>query len=218
LERSFVRVITVNPMQPRPDRVAAAVECLAAGQIASLPTETFYGLAADSANPEALRKVNRLKQKEADSPIMLLMSERTQVSAVADTVPEQFDQLAQMFWPGPLTLVIPAAPSLPREVSGGRGSVAVRVPGLAFPRLLARELGRPISGVSANLHGQRPCREAADVAAIFPRGVDVILDGGPTQGGRPSTILDLTGDRPTIVREGILPASSLEPFLPRLRL
>ena len=212
-----MRVITVNPMQPRPDRLAAAVACLAEGQIASLPTETFYGLAADSANAEALQKLNRLKRKDADSPILLLMSERGQVSAVADRLPEQFEHLAQMFWPGPLTLVIPVAPGVPLEVSGGKGTVAVRVPGLAFPRRLARELGRPITGISANLHGRPPCREAADVAAIFPSGVDVILDGGPTQGGRPSTILDLTADRPTILREGILPASSLEPFLPGLR-
>jgi L-threonylcarbamoyladenylate synthase len=95
--------------------------------------------------------------------------------------------------------------------------VAVRVPGLALPRHLARALGRPITGVSANLHQQRPCRTAADVAGIFPEGVAVILDGGPTQGGAPSTIVDLTGERPSVLREGILPSSSLAPFLPDLQ-
>jgi len=209
-----LRVITVNPMEPRPERLALAVAALEAGQVAALPTETFYGLAADSANPAALREVNRLKQKDDDSPILLLMSERAQVSTVADTVPAHFDELAQLFWPGPLTLVIPASSSLPREIAGGRGTVAVRVPGLALPRRLARDLGRPITGVSANLQGESPCRTAADVAAVFDKGIDVILDGGPTQGGAPSTILDLTGEKPRVLREGILPSVSLSPYLP----
>jgi tRNA threonylcarbamoyl adenosine modification protein (Sua5/YciO/YrdC/YwlC family) len=212
-----VRVITVNPMQPRPERVAAAVAALEAGKVTALPTETFYGLAVDCANAEAMLALNRLKRKGEDEPLLLMMEGPGQVSTVADAVPPKFEELAQLFWPGPLTLVIPASPRLPAEVSGGRGTVAVRVPGLALPRHLARALGRPITGVSANLYGQRPCRTAADVAGIFPEGVAVILDGGPTQGGAPSTIVDLTGERPTVLREGILPSSSLSTFLPDLQ-
>jgi L-threonylcarbamoyladenylate synthase len=121
-----------------------------------------------------------------------------------------------MFWPGPLTLVVPASPGVCDEITGGLGTVAVRVPGLALPRRLARELGRPITGVSANLVGHPPCRTAADVARVFPEGVDLILDGGPTPGGAPSTILDLTTDRPTLLREGILPRSALATYLPDL--
>jgi tRNA threonylcarbamoyl adenosine modification protein (Sua5/YciO/YrdC/YwlC family) len=213
----IVRVITVNPMQPRPDRVAAAAAVLEAGQTAALPTETFYGLAVDCSNAEALLALNRLKRKPENSPLLLLMGEPSQVVEVADSVPPKFEELAQLFWPGPLTLVIPASPRLPAEVSGGLGTVAVRVPGLALPRHLARALGKPVTGVSANLHGQRPCRTAADVAAIFPDGVEVILDGGPSQGGAPSTIIDLTREPPMVLREGILPSSSLSPFLPDLR-
>lgn len=204
-------------MQPRPERVAAAVAALEAGQVAALPTETFYGLAVDCGNAEAMLGLNRLKRKCETAPMLLMMEGPGQVSTVADAVPPKFEELAQLFWPGPLTLVISASPRLPAEVSGGRGTVAVRVPGLALPRHLARALGRPITGVSANLHGQRPCRTAADVAGIFPEGVAVILDGGPTQGGAPSTIVDLTGERPTLLREGILPSSSLAPFLPDLQ-
>ena len=103
-----------------------------------------------------------------------------------------------------------------REVSGGRGTVAVRVPGLALPRRLARALGRPITGISANLHGLPPCRTARDVADAFPEGIAMILDGGTTQGGAPSTIVDLTGERPKLLREGVLPSFSLKPFLPDL--
>jgi L-threonylcarbamoyladenylate synthase len=203
-------------MKPRPERLAIAAEALLAGRIAALPTETFYGLAADSGNPDALLAVNRLKRKDEDSPVLLLMADRGQVEAVADQVPRYFEKLAQMFWPGPLTLVVPASSRIPREVSGGRNTVAVRVPGLTLPRRLAREVGRPISGVSANLYGEPPCRTAADVAAAFPEGLGVILDGGSTPGGAPSTIVDLAADPPRVLREGILPSSSLSPFLPDL--
>lgn len=211
-----MEVISINPTHPRPDRLARAVEFLRRGEVAVLPTETFYGLAVDCANAEALRAVNRLKQKPEDAPILLLMSEPEQVSEVADSVPSRFDELVRRFWPGPLTLVIRASERLPREVSGGAGTVAVRVPGLAFPRRLARELGRPISGVSANRHGEPPCRTAAEVAKTFPEGVSVVLDGGTTPGGRPSTIVDLTGERPRMIRAGLLPRASLSSFLPDL--
>jgi len=182
--------------------------------IVALPTETFYGLAADCADAAALRQLNRLKNKEEDSPILLLAADRDQAARVAASLPEFFEELARSFWPGPLTLVIPAASHLPSEISGGRGTVAVRVPGLALPRDLARALGRPVTGISANFHGRPPCRTAGEVSAAFSEGVSMILDGGTTQGGAPSTILDLTGQRPRLLREGVLPAFSLHPFLP----
>jgi L-threonylcarbamoyladenylate synthase len=203
-------------MVPREDRLAAVVETLKTGGVAAVPTETFYGLAADSFNASALARLNELKRKDANTPILLLMSDRSQVTTVAENVPPVFDELAELFWPGPLTLVIPASPSLPSEVSGGRGTVAVRVPGLAVPRRLAAALGRPVTGISANLHREPPCRTAAEVAAVFPAGVDLILDGGPTRGGRSSTVLDLTGERPCLLRDGLLPSSSLSAFLPDL--
>jgi L-threonylcarbamoyladenylate synthase len=203
-------------MHPREERLAEAVKILKAAGVVALPTETFYGLAADCGNARALRLLNELKQKEEDAPILLLMADSSQVTEIAGPLPDRFEELARSFWPGPLTLVIPAAPSLPREVSGGRGTVAVRVPGLALPRRLSRALGRPITGISANLTGQPPCRTAQDVADSFETGIAMILDGGTTQGGAPSTIVDLTGDRPGILREGVLPSFSLRPFLPDL--
>ena len=94
--------------------------------------------------------------------------------------------------------------------------MAVRVPGLALPRRLAAALGRPITGPSANRHRQPACRTALEVAEVFGDEIDLVLDGGPTAAGKPSTILDLTGAEPRILREGLLPASSLQPFLPEL--
>jgi L-threonylcarbamoyladenylate synthase len=211
-----LRVLTVNPTDPREDRLAEAVTTLEAGGLVALPTETLYGLAADAFNTEAVLRINRIKEKSTGAPILLLMADPSQVDAVATHVPHRFHELTQLFWPGPLTLVIPATDQVPRAVTGGTGTVAVRVPGLALPRRLARALGRPITGPSANLHGQPPCRTALEVAAAFGEALDMVLDGGPTAAGKASTILDLTGAEPRILREGLLPASSLQPFLPEL--
>jgi tRNA threonylcarbamoyl adenosine modification protein (Sua5/YciO/YrdC/YwlC family) len=212
-----VRIVTVNPTEPREDRLTEAVEAIEAGSVLALPTETFYGLAADAFNAEALVRLNRLKDKPTDSPLLLLIAEPSQVSTVAESVPELFHELTQLFWPGPLTLVVRASENVPHEVTGGRAGVAVRVPGLALPRRIARKLGRPITGISANLYGRPPCRTALEVAETFGEELDMVLDGGPTAAGKSSTILDLTGAEPRVLREGLLPTTSLQPFLPDLK-
>jgi len=208
-----VRVLPIEPTNPRSDRVAEAVQILAAGGVVALPTETFYGLAVDAFHRAALCKINVLKGKPARSPILLLLADPGQVESVAARLPVRFAELAGAFWPGPLTLVIPASRDVPDEVTGGTGTVAVRVPGLALPRHIARELGRPITGPSANRTADAPCRTAADVARAFGDGIDAILDGGSTNAGAPSTIVDLCGARPRVVREGLLAAATLAPFL-----
>lgn len=209
-------VSTIDPTRPREDRLDDVARRLTSGAVLALPTETFYGLCADSAHADALARVNRLKDKPESSPILLLAADAAQVAAVAATLPAAFAALVQAFWPGPLTLVLPAAPGLAPQITGGRNGVAVRVPGLAFPRAVAQRLGRPIAGVSANRHGEPPCRTAAEVAQTFPEGLDGIVDGGPTGGGAPSTIVDLTGARPRLQRDGLLPRRALLPFLPEL--
>jgi L-threonylcarbamoyladenylate synthase len=208
-----LRVLPVNPASPRDDKLSEAVDVLAAGGVVALPTETFYGLAADAFHAAALQRVNALKGKTAADPILLLLSGREQAAQVTDEVPELFDGLAARFWPGPLTLVVPAASRVPPEVTAGSGTVAVRVPGLGLPRVLAGAFGRPISGVSANRTMRTPCRTAGEVAAAFGEGLEMILDGGPAHGGAPSTILDLCVSPPRVVREGLLPLTALRPFL-----
>lgn len=217
MEKTRLRIVSVNPDQPREDRLAVGLDALASGALVALPTETVYGLAADSGNPEALRRVNRVKRKAANEPLLLLLGGRGQARDVARPLPPQFDALADMFWPGPLTLVVPAADGLDPAVSGGRGTVALRVPGLDLPRRLARALGRPITGVSANLHGEPACRTATEVAAALADEVDLILDGGPTAGGAPSTIVDLSGSTPRVLRVGLVPEYAIRSFLPELQ-
>jgi len=208
-----LRIVHVSPEAPREDRLEAAKDVLDRGGVIALPTETFYGLAASAFDADALARVNRLKGKSEDSPVLLLLADTAQASRVASNLSDRFYSLAERFWPGPLTLLVPASAELPPEVSGGRGTVALRVPGLVLPRRLAARLGHPFSGVSANRTGDPPGRNAADVVRAFPEGLEMVLDGGASRGGAPSTILDLTVDSPRIVRKGLLPASALEPFL-----
>jgi len=211
------RFLMLNPEEPREDRLRQATAVLEAGEILSLPTETFYGLSVDAFDVEACGKVNDIKGKPRGSPMLLLLSGAEQIGMVACNLPASFASMAEMFWPGPLSLVVPAGPDVPAGVTGGLGTVGVRVPGLALPRMLAAALGRPITGVSANRMGRPPCRTAAEVAQVFPAGVAMILDGGPSTGGAPSTVLDLAGPYPRILREGAIPISALRPFLSDLR-
>lgn len=203
----------MDPAKPRDSTLCEATELLRDDGVIALPTETLYGLAADGLSPTALARVNRLKRKPQDAPVLLLLAGAEQIATLSDRVPELFLQLAERFWPGPLTLVVPAREGLPPQITQ-RGTVAVRVPGLTLPRQIAARLGGPISGVSANRSGAAPCRRALDVAEVFGNEIDLILDGGPTPAGAPSTILDLSGPRPRLVRDGVVPLSALQPFLP----
>jgi L-threonylcarbamoyladenylate synthase len=209
-----VRIANVDPQNPRQERLEDAAQVLAGGGVVAIPTETFYGLAADVRNPDALRRVNALKGKAPDAALLLLLGSVEQVRAVAGELPPLFDTLAERFWPGPLTLVVPAAAGSRSAPVGRGGTVAVRVPGLALSRRLAAVLGSPICGPSANRHGEPPCRTAAEVAEIFEEELDLLLDGGPTTGGAPSTILDLSGETPRILREGLVGMAALQTYLP----
>jgi len=208
-----MKTVSVDPHEPAEDVIRQAAELLESGGICGLPTETFYGLAVDPFNPEALVRLNELKGKVKGEPVLLLAADIAQVTHVAGTGSRLFRVLAREFWPGPLTLVLPMLDETPDEIAPGRHTVAVRVPGLELPRLLAARLGRPISGVSANLHDQPPCHEAAEVAKLFPDELGLVLDGGNAPGNAPSSILDLTGAQAKLLREGAITADTLERFL-----
>ena len=211
-----MQVISVNPREPKPARTEAAVEVLRGGGVVALPTETFYGLAVDSSQGAAVAQLNRLKSKHGDSPVLLLAADMAQVERVSGATPPTLALLARAFWPGPLTLVLRAAQGLSSQITASRGTVAVRVPGIALPRMLAAALGHPVTGVSANLHERRPPRTAAEVAESFAAGIDLLLDGGPTPGGAPSTLVDLTTPKPCILRAGIVPETALRNIVPDL--
>ena len=197
-------------------RVAAELQ---AGGIVAIPTETVYGLAADARSPAAVRKVFLAKGRPADHPLIVHVAEAGDLSEWARGVPDEAFLLAEAFWPGPLTLVLPRNPSVPPEVTGGRDSVAVRMPSHPVASEVIRTFGRGIAAPSANRFGRVSPTTAADVIDELGSAVDLIVDGGPCQIGVESTVVELGSGSGTpgvtILRPGGVTARDLEEVLGR---
>jgi L-threonylcarbamoyladenylate synthase len=180
--------------------------------VIALPTDTVYGLAAHSNLPAAITRLYELKSRPRDKAIPLLLSGMQDVHAVAREVPAIARQLAERFWPGPLTLVLRRAPVVLDAVTAGYDTVAVRVPAHEVVLQLISVVGAPLAATSANLSGDREAMTAAEVQAIFGGRVKWILDGGRCRGGIPSTVVDVTVAPAIIRRRGAL-AGEIEAFL-----
>jgi L-threonylcarbamoyladenylate synthase len=192
------------------DQIDAAVVALAAGSVVAFPTETFYGLGADPRSPSALRRVLRIKGRgEGDKPLLLLVSSIDQLAPWVGDLPRDFDRLAARFWPGPLTLVLPAAPALPPSLVGPGGGVAMRITSHPLARRLIDAWGGALTGTSANRSGAPPAADAVAVGTALGPLLGAIVDGGSTPGGQPSSLLDLCGPTPRLLREGAVTAAAL---------
>lgn len=186
---------------------------LRAGAVVAFPTDTLYGLGADAWNRAAVARVFAIKGREATQAIPLVAADRAQVEAALGMLPPLGRALADAFWPGPLSLVVPAPPDLPRELLGGGSTVAVRVPAHAVARGLAARLGRPLTATSANRSQAPPARDAGEVERELGADLDGIVDAGPAPGGPPSTLVDVTGATPRLVRAGAVPWERVVQFL-----
>lgn len=192
----------MDPRQPALGDLAAAARVLWEGGLVAFPTETFYGLGANALDPEAVARVFRAKGRPADKPLLVLVDSLAMATEVAAEIPRRARELIARYWPGPLTLILPARPGVPAALTAGTGTVGVRVPGHPLALALVRAAALPITAPSANPHGGRSPRTAAEVVAAIGARVDLVLDGGPTPGGLPSTVLDVTVAPPRIVRAG----------------
>ena len=187
-------------------RIAAAT--LARGGVLAIPTDTLYGLAADALNPDAVDRVYAAKGRPADMPLPVLVSgweQALQVAVVSHDSELLARRLAENYWPGSLTMVLPAAPGLPERLTAGRDTVAVRMPGHPVPLALAEALGRPITGTSANRSGEPDITDPEDLRRILAPRVDGIIVCGPQPVGGASTIVAITGGDISLLREGVLP-------------
>lgn len=191
-------------IRPDDEGLELALKALREGKVIALPTETFYGLAVDPMNEEALKRLYALKRRPWEKPVLLLLGNEEQLFQVVARLPKLAKALMARFWPGPLTLVLPAREGLPRALTGGKGRVAVRLSSHPVPRLLARRYGRPVTGTSANPSGHPPARTAKEVAERLPE-VDLILEGEPPQGLSPSTIVEVEEEEVFLLREGEIP-------------
>ncbi len=193
-----------------PRTMESATRILRDGGVVAFPTDTVYGLGAHALLEPAVARIFRVKGRPAHLPLPLLLADISEMSSVAEGVPPLAWRLAARFWPGGLTLVLPRASRVPALVSGGASSIAVRVPAHPVPRALVRSLGAPIIGTSANLSTHPSPVTARQVEEQLGDAVDLIIDGGPCPGGVESTVLDLTGADPVILREGAVSRRELE--------
>jgi L-threonylcarbamoyladenylate synthase len=185
-------------------RVAAAADVLRRGGLVAYPTETFYGLGALAGDASALARLAAAKLRPEGKPLPLLAADLAQVEDVAELSPAARG-LAAHFWPGPLTLVVPARPGLDPAITAGSGTVGIRVPGSEVARALAAAAGGAIVSTSANLSGEPPPCAAEALSPALRARLDGVLDGGATPGGLPSTVVVLDAAGPRLVRAGAVP-------------
>lgn len=185
--------------------LARAASVLRDGGLIAYPTETFYGIGTDPRCDRAVDGLFRAKGRPSTLQIPLIAASLDQLVAVTGGLPALVGPLAERFWPGPLTLVIPAWEGLSVAIHRGQKTVAVRVPGHPVARSLCDAFGYPMTSTSANRSGEVPPTDADAVAASFCESLDLLLDGGRTPGGQPSTIVDVTGGVPRLVRPGATP-------------
>jgi L-threonylcarbamoyladenylate synthase len=199
-----------NIASPSAASIARAAELLRAGEVIGLPTETVYGLAGDALNPSALARIFETKQRPLFDPLILHAAEAAGAFALAERVPESARRCAEKFWPGPLTLVLPKKSIVPDLATSGLPGVALRVPSHPVAQALLRAFGGPLAAPSANRFGRISPTDAEAVRAELGDSVALILDGGPCTIGIESSVLDLSGDTPVLLRAGGVPLEELE--------
>jgi L-threonylcarbamoyladenylate synthase len=208
-----VRIVRVNAAEPDPAIVAQVVAILRDGGVVVLPTDTVYGLVAAVSRADALERLHVLKERPSDKGFILLVADWVGVRSVTSHLPPVARRLGAKYWPGPLTLVLPAQQGLPPAVSARGATVAVRIPDDPLLQAVLRELKGALAAPSANRAGEDPATTAAAAAAAFGNRIDLVVDGGPAPVRCPSTIVSAEGKLGKILREGPLaiPADDLHP-------
>lgn len=203
-------IIRVDPGEARAPR--RAVEALQQGQVVVFPTDTLYGLGCRIDDDASVRRIFEIKGRPLSEAMPVLLADPAQLEHCARSVTAAARRLTRRFWPGPLTLVFLRSDSISPLVAGGGDTVALRVPNHPVPRALARAIGVPIVGTSANSHGMPAPLTAQQVVYDLGDRVDLVLDGGRVPLGRPSTVVDVTTEMPRLVREGVIPADQLRDY------
>jgi L-threonylcarbamoyladenylate synthase len=207
------RILKTDTQENLQIAIKEAKDVILAGGVVAVPTESFYGLAVSAKDEGALHRLMAVKKRSEKSPILILIPSIDAVNDYVNSVPAVAAKLMKQFWPGGLTLVFEAKAGLPSLLTAGTGKIGVRLSSHFVPTELARLAGEAITGTSANLSGQAACRNAQEVMAALGNYIDSILDGGETQGGKGSTVLDVTTDPPLILREGMVSRDVLMRFL-----
>jgi tRNA threonylcarbamoyl adenosine modification protein (Sua5/YciO/YrdC/YwlC family) len=207
-------IVKISSERPETSLIRYAADQIRAGEVLGMPTDTFYGLAADPFNLRAVDRVYDIKTRSRHKPLSLLIESVDQAEELALALPEEFDQLARRFWPGPLTIIIRAGSRLPLKVTANTGNVALRIPQSKIALAVVQAAGIPITATSANLSGASECTTAEAVRDQLQGRISIIVDGGTSPREVASTIVDLTDSeaRWRILREGAIPAQDISQF------
>ncbi|MCC8141420.1 MAG: threonylcarbamoyl-AMP synthase [Lachnospiraceae bacterium] len=198
------RVLKTDPEHPESNIISEAAQILSDGSVVAFPTETVYGLGADALKPEGAKRIYEAKGRPSDNPLIVHIADVSALGRIAGEVPREAEALADAFWPGPLTMIFPKSAAVPSETTGGLDTVAVRMPSHPVALALIRESGGYIAAPSANVSGRPSPTTAEHVLTDLDGRIPLILDGGEVGIGIESTILDLTGDVPEILRPGYI--------------
>ncbi|MFN3504970.1 MAG: L-threonylcarbamoyladenylate synthase [Caldimicrobium sp.] len=192
-----------DPNQLR-DTLKRIAQFLESDKVGAIPTETFYALACNPFSEKALERLFILKKREPNKPILLLLGSLDDLSLVVSHVPALALKLIKKFWPGPLTLVLPARRGLPKLLTANLDTIGVRLSSCELTRKVAQAFGNPITGTSANLSGSLPCKNPEEIAKVFPD-LDFILDDGDIKSEKPSTVVEILENKIKLIREGLIP-------------
>jgi L-threonylcarbamoyladenylate synthase len=196
------RILKIDPARPDEQALIEVAETVMSGGVIAYPTDTLYGLGCSLFDVMAVEMVARLKRRDPSLAVISLIPDSTQVYGLAADVSEVAERLMARFWPGPLSLIFHASPVIPERVRGAGDTVALRVPRDPLCERMLDRIGGPVVSSSANLTGQPPAETAEEVARIFGNQLDLVVDGGPRRGNIPSTLVDVSGAKPRLLRRG----------------
>lgn len=205
--------ISIDPKRIDVGKIGMIVSCLKKEGVIAYPTDTFYGLGVNCYSKEAVEKVFILKGRDMSKPLPVVISDLKMLPGLVENFPVVFESLADSFWPGPLTLIFRASDRVPGAVLGGAKTIGVRYPDFSWLQALIHEAGFPLTATSANLSAQDEIRDVRRIIEEFYGKIDMIVDGGPAPGSKPSTVVDISSGRLAILREGAIPASAFQSYL-----
>jgi len=197
-----LKVYKINHEHPEPEVIQRAVILIKQGGMIAFPTRCLYGLGADAFNAEAVYRVFQLKKRPPQKPILILIDRRIQLERLVSHVSKAASGIMDQFWPGRVTLVFEAADTVPHFLTAGSGKIGIRLPGHPVAAALIESLESPLTGTSANLSGKPGCRCMDDLDPQLVQQLEAVLDAGVLKGGNGSTVVDVTGDIPRVLREG----------------
>lgn len=198
----MLNIITIDPSNPLPDLILHAAGIIQAGGVVAFPTKHLYGLGVDAFNSDAVDKVFEIKKRPHHKPLLILIDKKKDLAKLVNDLPSAAERIMERFWPGQVTIVFEGKGSLPTNLTAGTNRIGVRIPEHPVAIALTQAVAGPITATSANITGDAGCSRIQEMDPLIAERLDLILDGGPLQGGVGSTVVDVTFNPPIVLREG----------------